>query len=684
MHNDRCFIAKCNKQGTLKHISQNDLAAFSELDINDNLVKYIIDMGGENIEDHLKDIYEMGSSIAKPIMISEDKDKKMFLSGSKIYYDLSICISESPNTGENNIYDELLRVNNELTNSIRKLTKSNKSEYLKSRDSVFYEDLTRLNNELISTQRNLYKEIANREKAEEKLSISERRYRLLADNSTDIIILHDLDGNIEYVSPSVENILKYSPDDFQENNLFSFIEQKEADQLYSSFDRISNISGYTRIEHTIIPKEGKEIWVETISKKIDHNALSNNENLIISVMRDITNRKEIEEEVFNQHIELEMQNEELKKIQKELEYSYEKYYQLFDSAPVGYFNLSDDFRIINANRTVVGLLNLSLKEIIGKDFRDFVHADNFVKFRELLDKAAESEFVVRDEIKLIKQNTIDMNFHAIIEIISIKKPESIDMRYQMAIMDITDRIKAEKQLIDSEKKLKEANSAKDKFFSIIAHDLKSPFFGVLGLSGHIKENGGSMGKEEIIDISRHIYNSLKQQYELLEGLLLWARSNTGRLKVEDTIVSPNAVVEKTINILKHSIEEKNLIFVNNVDEDLTILTDINLMLTVIRNLISNAIKFTPAGGRIMVNTEEKGDHIDITISDTGIGIKKEDIDKLFRIEEAFSTPGTNNEKGTGLGLIVCQEFAQKQGGELLVESNPGEGTTFTYRLPLNK
>lgn len=682
MHNDKCFIAKCNRQGSLKHISQNDVQAFSSLKVNDNLVEYIIDMGGENIEDHLKDIYEMGSSIAKPIKLSEDEDKKMFLSGSKIYYDLTICICDSPNAGENNIYDELLRVNNELTNSIRKLTKSKTTGNLKSRESIFYEDLTKLNNELISAQRDLYKEIANREKAEEKLRMSERRYRLLADNSTDIIILHDVDGNIKYVSPSVENILKFRPDEFQDNNLFDFIDQKESDQLYSSFDRISNISGYTRIEHTINPNEGKEIWVETISKKID--SKSGDENLIISVMRDITNRKEIEEEVFNQHIELEMQNEELKKTQKELEHSYNKYYQLFDSAPVGYFNLNDDFTIINANRTVVSLLNQQLKEIIGKDFRDFVHADSYVQFRELLNRATDSEFMVRDEIKLIKQNTTDMNFHAIIEIISINKPDRDEKHYQMAIMDITDRIIAENQLKDSEKKLQEANSAKDKFFSIIAHDLKSPFFGVLGLSEHIKENGRSMEKLEIIDISNHIYNSLKQQYELLEGLLLWARSNTGRLKLENTIVSPNMVVEKTLNVLKHSVEEKNLIFVNNVDEDLTVLTDVNLMLTVIRNLISNAIKFTPSGGRIMVNTETKDDHTDIIISDTGIGINKEDMDKLFKIEEAFSTPGTNDEKGTGLGLIVCHEFAEKQGGELLVESNPGEGTTFIYRLPANK
>ncbi len=195
-------------------------------------------------------------------------------------------------------------------------------------------------------------------------------------------------------------------------------------------------------------------------------------------------------------------------------------------------------------------------------------------------------------------------------------------------------------------------------------------------------NKESISREEVIEMCGFINIAVKQQYDLIEGLLLWARSNTGRLTVDKAYFPLFEAIEKTKEILLQSIIEKKLVFVNNIPEELVVFADMNLTLTILRNLLSNAIKFTPDNGRIIVSATKNDGFFEISINDTGIGIKKDDIDKLFKIEEVFSTPGTKEEKGTGLGLIICHEFAEKQDGDILVDSTPGKGTTFTLRLPV--
>jgi signal transduction histidine kinase len=175
--------------------------------------------------------------------------------------------------------------------------------------------------------------------------------------------------------------------------------------------------------------------------------------------------------------------------------------------------------------------------------------------------------------------------------------------------------------------------------------------------------------------------SSKKLFKLLENLLDWSRSQTGRIKYEPDMISLRYLIESTIILLMQNALEKDIELDAEVNEDINVFVDREMIATVIRNLVANAIKFTDSGGRIDILAEEKGDVVEVAVVDTGIGIRKEDMKKLFRIDVHHSTIGTSQEKGTGLGLILCREFVERHGGKIWAESEFGKGSTFKFTLP---
>lgn len=232
--------------------------------------------------------------------------------------------------------------------------------------------------------------------------------------------------------------------------------------------------------------------------------------------------------------------------------------------------------------------------------------------------------------------------------------------------------------------LKDLNATKDKFFSIIAHDLKNPFNTLMGFSELMLLNMDAYDKKQISEFINIIHTTSKNAYSLLENLLDWSRSQTGRIEIKPDIINLYSLVEENINLLKGIAGNKNISLINDVNSDTLAYADPNMINTVIRNLISNAIKYTSKGGNVTVSSEVNGEFAVIHVSDSGIGIKAENIEKLFRIDVNYSTRGTEDEQGTGLGLILCKEFIQKNNGTIGVESTYGEGSRFTFRLPLKK
>lgn len=242
----------------------------------------------------------------------------------------------------------------------------------------------------------------------------------------------------------------------------------------------------------------------------------------------------------------------------------------------------------------------------------------------------------------------------------------------------------EKKVEQRTTELRELNATKDKFFSIIAHDLKNPFNTLMGFSELLLDNIDEYDKAKLKEFIGIIFETSRQSYALLENLLEWSRAQTGRLDMHPENQSIYDIAEENISLLNNNAARKKVSLVNDIPPGIRAFCDQNMIQTVIRNLISNAIKYTGSGGTITCSANAGDEAIEVSISDTGVGIKPENLEKLFRIDVNYSTKGTEQESGTGLGLILCKEFINKNGGDIWVESEFGKGSTFKFTLPGEK
>jgi len=242
-------------------------------------------------------------------------------------------------------------------------------------------------------------------------------------------------------------------------------------------------------------------------------------------------------------------------------------------------------------------------------------------------------------------------------------------------------IKINKDKIELQRKeLEEVNLTKDKFFTIIAHDLKSPFNTVIGLSELLLQRYESYNNEKIKFFIEQINKHSNNTYELLENLLQWARSQTGKLLVKPEKICLYTIINKIISLYSEKTNKKGIVITNNIDTDTNVFADNNMTNAIIRNLVSNSIKFTSGNGKINISSKTSDNVVVICVSDTGIGIPEENIEKLFKIDSNISTQGTDREMGTGLGLIITKEFVEKNGGKIWVVSKENEGTSFYFTL----
>ena len=229
--------------------------------------------------------------------------------------------------------------------------------------------------------------------------------------------------------------------------------------------------------------------------------------------------------------------------------------------------------------------------------------------------------------------------------------------------------------------LKIANATKDKFFSIIAHDLKSPFNAIFGFSSLLKDNYYVFDDDEKKEFIDEIDNSSKNAYQLLENLLIWASSQQGKIEIKKEKTNLKQFILDAVSPYKSGAKKKKITFTNSVSENITVFIDKQTIKTVIANLFSNAVKFTPDKGHISINASTIDKFVEIRVCDNGVGISPNDIIRIFRIDESHTTLGTNNEKGTGLGLSLCKEFVEKNGGKIWVESKIGIGSEFIFTIP---
>ncbi|VAX26922.1 hypothetical protein MNBD_IGNAVI01-3122, partial [hydrothermal vent metagenome] len=231
--------------------------------------------------------------------------------------------------------------------------------------------------------------------------------------------------------------------------------------------------------------------------------------------------------------------------------------------------------------------------------------------------------------------------------------------------------------------LEEKIQSRDKFFSVIAHDLRSPFTAILGYSEYMASYYENLTREEIHDFSNNMYKASKSVFKLLEDLLKWTRIQSGKITLDKEVFSLLPLLDKIVDMFETSAESKKIrLIYNPPEEKIMIDADKEMISSVFRNLISNGIKFTEANGFIKIDIQLGNGFVIVSVIDNGIGIDKVTLSRLFKVGERVTRYGTNDEEGSGLGLILSKEFIWKNGGDIWVESQVGEGSTFYVKLPL--
>ena len=362
---------------------------------------------------------------------------------------------------------------------------------------------------------------------------------------------------------------------------------------------------------------------------------------------------------------------------------------LIDNLPDLIYVKDAQSRFLLANQATARSLAVpDQDELAGKTDFDF-HAPDMAEtyYADELAVIASGQPLINREERILDQETGATRW-----LLSTKVPFR-DIQGNLAGLvginrDVTELKQAENKLLAAHKELKEKNAqlaelnaSKDKFFSIISHDLKSPFTVILGYSQVIAENFEALGKEEIATLIGSLRTSIEKLYALLENLLTWARVQQGAIAYAPEELDLSSLAEENIDLFLTKAAQKAITLYSSIVPPIAAYADVNMVNTVLRNLISNALKFTPVDGRIELSARITEPFVEIAVADTGIGISPEDLPKLFRIDAHYTNVGLTGEKGTGLGLSLCKDLVEKNGGQIRVESNVGQGTTFRFTLP---
>lgn len=364
-----------------------------------------------------------------------------------------------------------------------------------------------------------------------------------------------------------------------------------------------------------------------------------------------------------------------------------KFQQIFDKAPLGIALIeSRTGRLMQVNHKLNEILQYNSEELLQLNFQDFIFVDDLLKNLDTFRLFRERNVpLISMEIRCIQKNKniiwVNVNY------VPLNTAEELGVYHLAIFSDITQiKITEEKNqsYLNSSEKL---NKTKDKFFNIIAHDLRNPFAGIIGLAEMLENKSlheVSETAKESQRIAKLIHTSSKSAFALLENLMQWAKTQTGDIKFSPRMISIEPIINSVLQVVNANSFKKRITILTDLERDIKVFADSAMTETILRNLLANAIKFSFLNSEILIKTRVKNNFLEISVIDRGTGIAADNIDKLFRIESKFTKLGTNSEKGTGLGLILCKEFVEKQGGDISVISEIGKGSIFTFTLPLSE
>lgn len=387
---------------------------------------------------------------------------------------------------------------------------------------------------------------------------------------------------------------------------------------------------------------------------------------------------------------------------------------IFDRAPISISILNPQGQLISCNDRLESFLGYSEEELRNRNFLEFVRPEDRDRsaelFYELLSGSVDSytlelQYMHKDGSPMWTNVTASLVRDSagkpvfvirMLEDISDRKSALTNMQHYNTLV-FEQKAALERQsdmllqlngeMMQKQRELEDLNRSKDKFFSIVSHDLRSPFSSLLGISKLLAEGANDLERSDIKELAEALNSQAVNVFDFMENLLKWAQAHTGRMKYEPTVLSLKEITVPVESLLRENAHAKGVTLIDKISDELSVYADENMIRSVVQNLVSNALKFTPAGGTVTLSAAQsvkKPRLVDISISDTGVGMSETDARKLFRIDVVHTTRGTEDETGSGLGLILCKELVEKNGGTIWVNSTEGTGTTFTFTLPLAK
>jgi PAS domain S-box-containing protein len=516
-----------------------------------------------------------------------------------------------------------------------------------------------INNDETINVLSIAKDITEQKIMEDSLRNSEAHYRLLTEDVTDVVWKQDSNNLFTYISPADEKLRGFKSEEMIGKHVseiltedgFALVNKMMQSRLAK--EQNAGNTGSLIFEVQQKCKDGSLVWTEVISTA-EHDT-EGKINGFHGISRDITERKKAEEALreTNDLLSLFMEISPI--------YTYIK-----EVTPT-------ESRVLRASENFQDMIGIPGSQMAGKTMSELFPEEFAKKI------SADDWDVVLKGKEIIIEEELNGRYYT-----TIKYPITSDNKNLLAgyTIDITERKKIEITLEKNFKELEELNAEKDKFFSIIAHDLRSPFNIFLGFTQLMVEDLPKLRIEEIQNIALLMRNSANNLYNLLDNLLEWSRMQRGITHFEPVIFSVKSRITDSIQSTLEMADKKGIEFELSVPDDLTIFADENMFESIIRNLTSNATKFTSKGGKISISASSCKHECRFKITDTGIGMDDVLLGRLFHLDEQSSRKGTDGEPSTGLGLIICKDFVEKHGGKIWAESEEGRGSKFYFTIPI--
>jgi PAS domain S-box-containing protein len=507
-------------------------------------------------------------------------------------------------------------------------------------------------------------DISIQKKTEENLLKSNQKFEAIISASPDGIGIVSLDGKIQLMSEKLATMYGYSIEEIAEllgKEIFGFIDLSNHKMLMGNMNKLlTGEKGNKVTEYLAVKKDNSRFYVDVNSNVLlDSNG---NPASILFVERDITERRQIEQA---------------------LQESEKKHRLLIENSHDIIYTLTTDGVFIFVSSAWTALLGHPVNQVSGQLFQQFVHPDDLPGCLVFLQKVKETG-QRHEGVEYRVRHTDGTWYWHTSSAVPLRDKDGTVIGFEGTARDITERRQAEAEIKLKNEELYTANSEKDKFFSIIAHDMRSPFNAFLGFTRIMVEELNTMSLEEIRNIVVSMRKSATNLYSLLENLLEWSMMQRGVIAYNPVSIPLALKIKESIELIAGSVKKKEIEINYEIPDDLSAFADVRMVESLIRNLISNAVKFTPKKGKITVSANKtEGNFIKISVRDTGIGMKKELMSNLFRLDEQTGRKGTEGEPSTGLGLIICKDFVEKHGGKIWVESEEGKGSSFYFTMPMN-